>query len=68
MIFYYILLPSLRLLLLFIFGDESGMGHTVWSWMRPVLSVVFEAVWVLPLFLLSKVVNALWFQVSVQKI
>ncbi|GLV39978.1 tank [Carabus blaptoides fortunei] len=62
LLFYYLLLPSLKFILLFTLGDDSGMGKFVWSWMRPVLSFVFEAVWVLPLFLLSKVVNSLWFQ------
>lgn len=61
-LFYYCLLPSLKVLLGFIFGDESYLGKSIWGWMRPVLALVFETVWVLPLFLLSKIVNSLWFQ------
>jgi len=60
-IFYNILLPFLRGLLLLIFGNSSVAG-LLWSWMKPVLSYTFSAAWVLPLFVLSRVVNSLWFQ------
>lgn len=53
LVFYWAVLPGLRALL-------SSDG--VWAWTRPALALVFETVWVLPLFALSKVVNSLWFQ------
>ncbi|XP_033323484.1 EI24 domain-containing protein tank [Megalopta genalis] len=56
------LLPFLKYLLTIIFGHSSGMGMTVWSWTKPFLSLTFGTVWVLPLFLLSRIVNSLWFQ------
>lgn len=56
------LLPFLKYLLSIIFGHSPGMGTTVWSWTKPFLSLTFGTVWVLPLFLLSRIVNSLWFQ------
>lgn len=56
------LLPFLKYLLSIIFGHSPTMGMIVWSWTKPFLSLTFGTVWVLPLFLLSKVVNSLWFQ------
>lgn len=59
------LLPFLKYLLTIIFGHSPGMGLTVWSWTKPFLSLTFGTVWILPLFLLSRIVNSLWFQVSI---
>lgn len=63
-LFEYGLLPVLKFLLTWIFGQNSGSGAYVWSWMQPVLSFVFGMIWVMPLFILSRVVNSLWFQVN----
>ncbi|XP_043277979.1 etoposide-induced protein 2.4 homolog [Venturia canescens] len=56
------LLPFLKYLLSILFGDSPGMGLTLWSWIKPCLSLTFGTVWVLPLFVLSRIVNSLWFQ------
>lgn len=64
LVFEYCLLPGINKLFALIFGENSFMGKLVWSWIEPILSLIFQTVWVIPLFLLSKVVNALWFQVS----
>lgn len=61
-LFEYGLLPTLSMLLTLLFGSESGTGQLVWSWLQPALSCIFGAIWVVPLFLLSKFINNLWFQ------
>lgn len=65
-LFEYGLLPGLNILLTFLFDTSSGAY--VWSWMQPFLELMFGMIWVLPLFLLSRVVNSLWFQVSIFKV
>uniref|UniRef100_A0A1B0CYH4 Etoposide-induced protein 2.4 n=1 Tax=Phlebotomus papatasi TaxID=29031 RepID=A0A1B0CYH4_PHLPP len=61
-IFEYGILPVLKQLLTFMLSNESGFGMSVWGWMQPFLSLIFQMIWVLPLFLLTKIVNSLWFQ------
>ncbi|KPI96856.1 Etoposide-induced protein 2.4-like [Papilio xuthus] len=62
LVFEYVFLPAVRYLVLAVFGHDPGVAHNVWGWMQPFLSMTFRMIWVLPLFLLSKLVNALWFQ------
>ncbi|CAH2236670.1 jg20889 [Pararge aegeria aegeria] len=62
LIFEYVLLPAVKYLVILIFGHNPGVAHSVWGWMQPFLSMTFRMIWVLPLFLLSKLVNSLWFQ------
>lgn len=66
LIFDFGLLPFVKYLLTIIFGHSPGMGLTVWSWIQPFLSLTFGTIWVLPLFLLSRIVNSLWFQVRIR--
>lgn len=62
LLFEYGFLPGFSFVLSIIFGQESFMRNFIWSWMEPVLTFIFKSLWVIPLFLLSKVVNSLWFQ------
>lgn len=62
LVFEYGLLPLLKYLLTVLFGHSSSTGKSLWSWMKLFLSWTFGVFWVLPLFLLSKIVNSLWFQ------
>uniref|UniRef100_A0A1B6IYD0 Etoposide-induced protein 2.4 homolog n=1 Tax=Homalodisca liturata TaxID=320908 RepID=A0A1B6IYD0_9HEMI len=60
-VFQYILL-LLKYALYLMLDHNPNVGLSVWGWMELVLQWTFGALWILPLFLLSKVVNALWFQ------
>lgn len=60
-IFNWLLLPNMYELMKFIFGHE-GRVIRIWSWLNPILSYTFGAFWILPLFVLSRLVNAFWFQ------
>ncbi|KAK7789626.1 hypothetical protein R5R35_012324 [Gryllus longicercus] len=62
LLFDYGLMPALKRTLIILFGDSPSTSRSVWAWMKPFLSWTFGAFWVLPLFLLSKIVNSLWFQ------
>lgn len=52
------LMPCLKYLVHLL---SSGPSF-VWSWLEPMLSITFGALWILPFFALSRVVNAIWFQ------
>ncbi|XP_072049172.1 etoposide-induced protein 2.4-like [Amphiura filiformis] len=56
-----LVLPAVQTLTWFILGS-SDTHSTVWGWMQPMLSYIFGALWVVPVFLLSRAVSALWFQ------
>ncbi|KAK2187245.1 hypothetical protein NP493_172g03080 [Ridgeia piscesae] len=61
LVFNGLIIPGLQFFIHLIFGGSST-HNIVWSWVGPMLSWTFSALWVLPLFLLSKLVNSLWFQ------
>lgn len=61
-LFEYGLLPLVQYFLGFIFGPTSTIGNAVRSVTESFLSIVFSTLWILPLMVLSKVVNSLWFQ------
>lgn len=62
--FEYLLIPGLQYLLTLVLG-QSSIAQTVWSWSMPLLKLTFGTLWVIPLFLLSKIINTLYFQVSI---
>ena len=60
-IFDNVIMPSIEGVLYYFF-EGSEMADHLWTWTQPLLSLTFSALWVLPFYLLSKVVNAIWFQ------
>jgi len=56
------LLPLVQTILYILLAGSQSRADSLWSYTEPVLSVAFSTLWVLPFFLLSKVVNAIWFQ------
>lgn len=59
LMFNHALIPILKWMTSFL-SDTSKAG-LIWSWMGPMLHWTFSALWILPLFILSKVVNCFWF-------
>lgn len=61
--FNYLLLPAVQSLIGLLYGrHQSSPANSIWTWLQPLLVYTFQGLWVLPLFLLSKFVNSLWFQ------
>lgn len=63
-LFEYVLLPIIRIFLNWMFTRHPGNGALIGNYIVTFLSILFGMIWVMPLFILSKVVNSLWFQVS----
>ncbi|RZF33505.1 hypothetical protein LSTR_LSTR010161 [Laodelphax striatellus] len=61
-LFEYLLLPTLKHVLLYLAFNNSTLGSYIWEITKPCLNWTFGVIWVLPLFILSKVINSLWFQ------
>lgn len=55
------LLPALKFCLTIFYGAQSETLPVVWGWLHPILSLLFGMMWVLPIFMLSKIVSSLWF-------
>lgn len=58
-IFENVLMPFLNWFVITLLGQTAGVQ--LWSNVVPVLSVTFATLWILPFYLLSKVVNSIWF-------
>lgn len=56
-----VILPLLHYTTKLIVGEETSHG-VIWSWVSWLISYIFGAFWVLPVFLLSRLVSALWYQ------
>jgi etoposide-induced 2.4 mRNA len=63
LVFNHLILKWLYFFIQFIFGSQQGIVSSTWFWLEPTLSFTFSMFWVLPLFFISRIVNALWFQV-----
>jgi len=56
------ILPLVQTVLYICLAGSQSRADALWSYTEPILSVAFSTLWILPFFLLSKVVNAIWFQ------
>lgn len=59
--FNYMLLHGIRHIIDFLYGDPMR-SIIIWQLIEPTLTFFFTILWIMPLFLLSRVVNSLWFQ------
>jgi len=55
--FDYVLVPVLHGAITYFMGQSS-----VWSFIQTTLQTIFSFIWVVPLFVLSKIINTFWFQ------
>lgn len=61
-VFDYMVLPVLERLTHLILGHEEGVRAVVWDWLSFLISGLFKLLWILPLFVLSRVISFTWFQ------
>ncbi|KAG0715929.1 Etoposide-induced protein 2.4 [Chionoecetes opilio] len=59
--FEYVLLPSLSVVMGYFLASAEGDSR-VWMYVQPVLSALFNMFWVMPIFILSRIINTIWFQ------
>lgn len=62
LIFEYLIFWVVGAALYLIFGTDSNKAVKIMQWVPFLASLLFKTTWVCPLFILSKIVNALWFQ------
>lgn len=55
--FDYILMAYLKNVITFFMGQS-----TIWNYIQTTLSWIFSFIWIVPLFVLSKIINTFWFQ------
>jgi hypothetical protein len=55
--FDFVLIPALRNVIIYFMGESP-----LWNLIQTTLSWIFSFIWVVPLFVLSKVINTFWFQ------
>jgi len=65
-VFNYGLTPILKLVISFIYDNTSrndkSTSSAIWEWTLPFLYFTFNSLWIFPIFLLSRIINAIWFQ------
>jgi len=66
-VFNRVLTPILKFVISFIYDqtsevDEESTSAKIWEWTWPFLSFTFNSLWIFPIFLLSRIINAIWFQ------
>ncbi|XP_030767243.1 etoposide-induced protein 2.4 homolog [Sitophilus oryzae] len=61
-VFECLLLPSLNKFFSVLFGSDAFVTMVVWSWIEYIVLLVYRSFWLVPLFFLSRVINAFWFQ------
>lgn len=55
--FDYILMAYLKNIITYFMGQS-----TIWNFIQTTLSWIFSFIWIVPLFVLSKIINTFWFQ------
>jgi len=61
-IFEYLVLPIVFLAFKFVAETDRETQSELWSWIQYLLSWIFSTLWILPIFLLSRIVNIFFFQ------
>ena len=60
-LFYYVFVPFVQLILHLSLG-QSQISESVWSVTESTLTRILDVLYIVPLFLLCKILNAIWFQ------
>ncbi|XP_017772193.1 PREDICTED: etoposide-induced protein 2.4 homolog isoform X2 [Nicrophorus vespilloides] len=62
LLFEFLILPLINIMIVSTFGEDIMMSNKYWELTKTLLTIFYQTTWVLPLLLLSKIVNCLWFQ------